>query len=106
MQDSSVGTQLRADVDAGFIESFSWETDPRILTNEFDFLQAVQDSSTGTQLTADVAGLMDTWTKQMGYPVITLTRNGNHVTARQDRFLLYSKSTIKEEFKSPYGLVQ
>lgn len=67
------------------------------------FSGAVQGSSSGAQLTSDVAGLMDTWTKQMGYPVVTLKRSGNRVTVTQDRFLLYPESEIKEEFKSPYG---
>lgn len=67
------------------------------------FSGAVQTSKAGTQLTRDVASLMDTWTKQMGYPVITLQREGSRVTAAQNRFLLYSKTKISQEFKSPYG---
>jgi aminopeptidase N len=33
--------------------------------------------------------MMDTWTKQMGYPVVTISSNGNTVTITQDRFLQY-----------------
>lgn len=71
----------------------------------FFLFKAINSSKAGSQLTADVASLMDTWTQQMGYPVITLQRSGNSVTATQERFLLYSKTKISEEFKSPFGQV-
>ncbi|XP_070558837.1 glutamyl aminopeptidase-like [Ptychodera flava] len=35
----------------------------------------------------DVKKVMDTWTRQAGYPVVTVTRNGNNVHAEQQRFL-------------------
>lgn len=31
---------------------------------------------------------MDSWTNQMGFPLITLTREGDKIIANQDRFLL------------------
>ncbi|XP_069118201.1 endoplasmic reticulum aminopeptidase 2-like [Argopecten irradians] len=36
----------------------------------------------------DVPTLMSTWTKQMGYPVVTMTRQGDSVHVSQERFLL------------------
>ncbi|PSN33537.1 hypothetical protein C0J52_22449 [Blattella germanica] len=36
----------------------------------------------------DVKAVMDTWTRQMGFPLITISREGNTVTATQKRFIL------------------
>ena len=36
----------------------------------------------------DVKTIMDTWSKQKGFPTVTVTRSGNTVTASQARFLL------------------
>ncbi|KAK3853242.1 hypothetical protein Pcinc_040203 [Petrolisthes cinctipes] len=51
-------------------------------------LAAHRDGILPTNLT--VKTIMDTWTLQMGYPVITVQRNndGNSVTVTQERFLL------------------
>lgn len=35
---------------------------------------------------------MDTWTQQMGFPLITVSRDGNEITVSQDRFLLTAES--------------
>ncbi|KAL4228484.1 Endoplasmic reticulum aminopeptidase 1 [Mactra antiquata] len=51
----------------------------------------------------NVRSLMRTWTEQMGYPVITLTRSGSKVTIKQERFLLYKPKDRKETFQSPFG---
>jgi hypothetical protein len=32
--------------------------------------------------------IMDTWTRQMGFPLITISREGNTITATQKRFIL------------------
>lgn len=49
---------------------------------------------------------MDTWTQQMGFPLITLTREGNTITASQERFLLTpdrgENNTVSSEPKSKY----
>ncbi|KAJ9582424.1 hypothetical protein L9F63_003222, partial [Diploptera punctata] len=36
----------------------------------------------------DVKAVMDTWTRQMGFPLITISRDGNVISASQKRFLL------------------
>lgn len=36
---------------------------------------------------------MDTWTNQMGFPLITLIREGNETLAVQERFLLTTENT-------------
>ncbi|KAJ8311696.1 hypothetical protein KUTeg_011051, partial [Tegillarca granosa] len=56
--------------------------------------------SQGTSI--DVALIMDTWTKQMGYPVINVKRSGNTITLTQERYLLYPNSTDTGEFSSPF----
>ena len=35
----------------------------------------------------DIGKIMDIWTKKVGYPVITVTENGNDILVRQNRFL-------------------
>lgn len=35
---------------------------------------------------------MDTWTNQMGFPLITIIRDENEIIATQDRFLLTTES--------------
>ena len=42
---------------------------------------------------------MDTWTTQMGYPVITIKRDKNSIEATQKHFIVdqdYDKSKVKE----------
>ena len=48
----------------------------------------------------DVKEVMDTWTRQMGYPVVSLSRDGAKVKATQERFLYNPRSTHKGEFTS------
>lgn len=48
---------------------------------------------------------MDTWTQQMGFPLITITRDGHEIIATQERFLLTtenSNATIRQMPKSKY----
>lgn len=48
---------------------------------------------------------MDTWTQQMGFPLIYLSREGGVITATQERFLLTPEkgnTSIKTEPKSKY----
>lgn len=40
--------------------------------------------------------IMDTWTQQMGFPLITITRNGNTITAAQKRFLISPRENDTE----------
>jgi len=52
----------------------------------------------------EIEEVMDTWTLQMGYPVVTVSLTGDQVSATQERFLFNSHSNFTEEFISPYGL--
>jgi len=49
--------------------------------------------------------VMDTWTLQMGYPVVTVRQSDNQISATQQRFLFNAHSNFTEEFTSPYGWV-
>ncbi|CAK9830592.1 Glutamyl aminopeptidase [Anthophora retusa] len=55
--------------------------------------------------TFDVKAIMDTWTQQMGFPLITITRDGNTITAVQKRFLISPKENGTElvQSKSPFN---
>lgn len=60
--------------------------------------QARQD---GQQI--NVAAIMDTWTLQMGFPVIRLTVSANgKVTATQKRFLINPAAKDPGRFQSPF----
>ncbi|QLG70515.1 hypothetical protein HG535_0A04550 [Zygotorulaspora mrakii] len=43
----------------------------------------------------DVRKVMDIWTKKVGYPVITVTENGNEITFKQNRYL--STGDVKDD---------
>lgn len=51
-----------------------------------------------------VKNMMDTFTKQMGYPVVTITKSNksNTYLATQDRFLYY-RDPKANYISSPYG---
>lgn len=51
-----------------------------------------------------VAEVMDTWTKQMGYPVLDLSVSETNTKLTQKRFLLDPKADFNEP-PSPFGSV-
>ncbi|KAI4480304.1 hypothetical protein M0804_010302 [Polistes exclamans] len=55
--------------------------------------------------TFDVKAIMDTWTQQMGFPLVTIIRDGNTITASQKRFLILPNENDTEIFnqKSPFN---
>ena len=46
---------------------------------------------------------MSTWTRQKGYPVITLTKTDNGYVAEQQRFLIDPEAHSKPDTPSPFG---
>ena len=63
-------------------------------------VQASAGSGTGVQ----VKSVMDTWTLQMGYPMLEVTRTStNTVIAQQQRFLLLPDANDTSPFTSPFG---
>ncbi|XP_013869155.1 glutamyl aminopeptidase isoform X2 [Austrofundulus limnaeus] len=63
----------------------------------FDFWTALSSVSG-----LDIAGVMDTWTKQMGYPVVNLTVSGTSAKLTQKRFLLDPSANASTPI-SPFG---
>ncbi|XP_022084598.1 endoplasmic reticulum aminopeptidase 1-like [Acanthaster planci] len=66
-----------------------------------DLWDAVSEAYTTSDL--NIADMMDTWTLQMGYPVVTLSRKGTKVTATQKHFLHSPKAKPSKEFVSPFN---
>ncbi|ESN97982.1 hypothetical protein HELRODRAFT_193156 [Helobdella robusta] len=42
----------------------------------------------------NVKEMMDTWTLQMGFPVVSMSRNGRQVTCRQERYVITDQSKL------------
>nr|XP_002738531.2 PREDICTED: endoplasmic reticulum aminopeptidase 1-like [Saccoglossus kowalevskii] len=68
-----------------------------------DLWEAMTKSSETNGEKVNVKEVMDTWTLQMGYPVVTLSRKGGNITATQERFLIYPEGEPSTEFTSPFG---
>lgn len=51
----------------------------------------------------DVAAMMDTWTQQMGYPMISLIKKSGKVIAHQQRFLIYPMGNQPTTYVSTYS---
>lgn len=64
-----------------------------------DLFQVLQDS-VGNKL--KVTDIMDTWTRQEGYPVINVKKSGNKFILTQKRFL-DDQDAKSDTSKSPYG---
>ena len=47
--------------------------------------------------------MMNTWTLQMGYPVINIRHStGDQYLVSQERFLYHTDANITAEYRSPY----
>ena len=66
--------------------------------SDHSFLLQVASLSDGLT----VKDMMDTWTKQMGYPVITLSSNGNTLSYKQERFFTNPLLPDGDIADSPY----
>lgn len=52
----------------------------------------------------DVAAIMDTWTLQMNFPLVTVRVSGqNSITVTQERYLSDPTATDTGKYKSPFG---
>jgi len=56
-------------------------------------------------VSVDVKAVMDTWTRQTGFPVVDVTVVGRQVRLRQDRFLL-DRTANKSHPPSDYKYVK
>ncbi|XP_063230526.1 uncharacterized protein LOC134535382 [Bacillus rossius redtenbacheri] len=61
-----------------------------------DLYSALQNASNSTEVS--VKTVMDTWTTQMGYPLVTVTRDYSTgvVTVEQERFLLHTSTSSSD----------
>ncbi|XP_064215469.1 endoplasmic reticulum aminopeptidase 1 isoform X6 [Tribolium castaneum] len=57
--------------------------------------------SRNTNQSLEVRTIMDTWTQQMGFPLITISREDNEVLVTQERFLLTVESANSSIRNSP-----
>ncbi|XP_065178411.1 glutamyl aminopeptidase-like [Sycon ciliatum] len=58
------------------------------------------------QLMPSISDFMDTWTLQMGYPLVTVLPTSNGLMVDQQRFLIGSNGTVPEsKFHSEFGYV-
>jgi aminopeptidase N len=74
--------------------------------NRFKFANAVTqdlwEELQQVQKDVNITRVMDTWTRQMGYPVVTATRGSNGtITLQQTRFLSDPDAAATDS--SPYG---
>ncbi|XP_071098659.1 endoplasmic reticulum aminopeptidase 1-like isoform X1 [Haliotis cracherodii] len=65
-----------------------------------DLWMALQDAN--PKLHVNIKAVMDTWTKQMGYPVVTVKQTGTLLSLTQDRFLLNAAHTNDVVPSSPF----
>ncbi|KAK2183341.1 hypothetical protein NP493_315g04062 [Ridgeia piscesae] len=70
-----------------------------------DLWDALNQQAKADNKTANVAAIMDTWILQMGYPVVTVTRNMDAGTAQvtQSRFLLDPVQKPSTTYTSPFS---
>ncbi len=94
------------------MENFLGENDFRKGLNSF--LEKYSFKSAVTQdlldeLTAasseklDVTKIMDTWTRQKGFPVLNVSRKSDKYVIRQERFLANADMNSNDDAESPFG---
>ncbi|XP_033735696.1 endoplasmic reticulum aminopeptidase 2-like [Pecten maximus] len=70
-------------------DNFWWKIKTYLNTYKYSNARTKDLWDTFTGLThIDVSTIMDTWTKQMGYPVVTMSSSEEFVQVSQERFLL------------------
>lgn len=67
----------------------------------------IQAKEDGLQLPTDIKSIMETWTLQSGYPVVTISRNysARTVNAKQERFILYDTGAYQTNEPCKYWWV-
>ena len=96
MLNNFVGTDI---FDAGvtaYLNQFAFKN-----AETADLFRILQNSITNK---INVVAIMDTWTRQMGYPVVTVVRNGLNYTLTQKRFLDDPEAEF-DPTTSDYGFV-
>ncbi|KAJ8311423.1 hypothetical protein KUTeg_010778 [Tegillarca granosa] len=86
------------------LEFVGWEDFRRGLqmyVNRYKFKNAEMDELWETFSEAvdhrfDIKAIMDTWTRQMGYPVVTMRSDGDSYVLEQQRFLLDGNNSVND----------
>ncbi|XP_060074768.1 glutamyl aminopeptidase-like [Ylistrum balloti] len=89
----------------GFVGWEEFRTGLQVYVTRYKFKNAVMEQlwqtfSEAVENKFVIGEIMDTWTRQMGYPVVTLRSDGDHYILDQDRFLLDGNSSMGDP--SPY----
>lgn len=74
---------------------------PRLLPLNICFILMFKQAFNNTY---EVAKIMDTWTRQMGYPVVSFEDKGDTFVLHQEVFLLdQSMHKVKDKEDNPFG---
>ena len=57
-------------------------------------MQTAVDASTMKGL--NLTEVMDTWVNKKGYPVVTVTNDGENINIKQERFITYKNASIND----------
>ncbi len=73
--------------------------------NHTDLWRALGAQARADGLDVDVPSVMNTWVRQMGYPVVTMTldRQARTLRVTQQHFLLDATKQPDPRFPSPFG---
>ncbi|KAK7475553.1 hypothetical protein BaRGS_00033186, partial [Batillaria attramentaria] len=71
--------------------------------NHTDLWNALAAQTEAENKNLDIPSIMNTWTLQMGFPVVHVTRGAGDVMVKQKRFLINPDATDPGTFHSPYG---
>lgn len=94
MLESFMGTDVFMEGIRNYLKKYEWKNAKTV--NLWDSLDAVAPS-------LDVPSIMDTWTRQMGFPVVTVSVSNSKLRVKQERFLLDPNADNSQAEKSPYG---
>ncbi|CAH1790172.1 unnamed protein product [Owenia fusiformis] len=72
-------------------------------THHTDLWKSLTDQAMSEGKNIDVGDIMNTWVRQMGYPVVTVSRNGTSAEATQKHYLLDPSQTPDPKYPSPYN---
>ncbi|KAK6184957.1 hypothetical protein SNE40_007297 [Patella caerulea] len=68
-----------------------------------DLWQALTEQAQSEGKSIDVKSIMDTWTLQMNYPTVTITREGNNLRLTQKRYLRDPSAVDPMKYTSDFG---
>ncbi|CAH1789477.1 unnamed protein product [Owenia fusiformis] len=72
-------------------------------THHRDLWAALTEQAESEGKTIDVGEVMNTWVEQMGYPVVTITRDGSIANVKQQHFLIDPTQEPSPKYPSAFG---